>query len=39
MWEGPNSLPYNLKSTTSANSFKHYMKQYFLKSLGNAKAL
>ena len=30
-----NSLPDNLKSATSVNSFKHYIKEYFLKKLGN----
>ena len=30
-----NSLPDNLKSATSVNSFKHYIKEYFLKTLGN----
>ena len=33
---GPNtwtSLPDNLKSATSVNSFKHYIKEYFLKKL------
>ena len=33
-----NSLPDNLKSATSVNSFKHYMKEYFLKKLGNVEA-
>ena len=38
---GPNtwkSFPDNLKSATSVNSFKHYIKKYFLKKLGNAEA-
>ena len=32
-----NSLPNNLKSGTGVNSFKHYIKEYFLKifKLGN----
>ena len=30
-----NSLPNNLKSATSVNSFKHYIKEFFLKKLGN----
>ena len=30
-----NSLPNNLKSATSVNSFKHYIKEYFLEKLGN----
>ena len=30
-----NSFPNNLKSATSFNSFKHYIKDYFLKKLGN----
>ena len=30
-----NSLPNNLKSATSVNSFKHYIKAYFLKKLAN----
>ena len=30
-----NSLPDNLKSATSVNSLKHYIKEYFLKKLGN----
>ena len=33
-----NSLPGNLKSATSANSFKHYIKEYFLKKLGKVGA-
>ena len=33
-----NSLPDNLKSATSVNSFKHYIKKYFLKKLGNVEA-
>ena len=33
-----NSLPDNLKSATSVNSFKHYIKEYFLKKLGNVEA-
>ena len=33
-----NSLPDNLKSATSVNSFKHYIKEYFLKKLGNIEA-
>ena len=35
---GPNtwdSIPDNLKSATSVNSFKHYIKEYFLKKLEN----
>ena len=38
---GPNTwngLPDNLKSTTSANSFKYFIKEYFLKKLGNVEA-
>ena len=38
---GPNtwdSLPDNLKSATSVNSFKHYIKEYFLKKLGNVES-
>ena len=38
---GPNtwkSFPDNLKSATSVNSFKHRIKEYFLKKLGNAEA-
>ena len=30
-----NSLPDNLKSATVDNSFKHYIKECFLKKLGN----
>ena len=33
-----NSLPYNMKSAASVNSFKHYIKEYFLKKLGNIEA-
>ena len=33
-----NSLPDNLKSATSVNSFKHYIKEYFLKKLGDVEA-
>ena len=33
-----NSLPDNLKSATSVNSFKHYIKKYFQKKLGNIEA-
>ena len=33
-----NSLPDNLKSATSVNSFKDYIKEYFLKKLGNVEA-
>ena len=33
-----NSLPNNLKSATSVNSFKHYIKEYLLKKLGNVEA-
>ena len=33
-----NSLPDNLKSATSVNSFKHYIKEYFIKNLGNVEA-
>ena len=33
-----NSLPDNLKSATSVNSFKHYSKEYFLKKLDNIEA-
>ena len=33
-----NSLPNNLKSATSVSSFKHYIKEYFLKKLGNIEA-
>ena len=33
-----NSLPDNLKSATSVNSFKHYIKEYFLKTLGSTEA-
>ena len=33
-----NSLPNNLKSATSVNSFKHYIKECFLKKLGNVEA-
>ena len=33
-----NSLPDNLKSATSLNSFKHYINEYFLKKLGNVEA-
>ena len=33
-----NSLPDNLKSATSVNSFKHYIKEYFLKKLVNVEA-
>ena len=32
------SIPDNWKSATSANSFKHYIKEYFLKKLGNVQA-
>ena len=33
-----NSLPNNLKSATSVNSFKHYIKEYLLKKLDNVEA-
>ena len=33
-----NSLPDNLKSATSVNSFKHFIKKYFQKKLGNIEA-
>ena len=33
-----NSLPDNLKSSTRVNFFKHYIKKYFLKKLGNVEA-
>ena len=33
-----NSLPDNLKSASSVNSFKHYIKEYFLKKLGTVEA-
>ena len=33
-----NSLPGNLKSTTSVSSFEHYIKEYFLKKLGRIEA-
>ena len=33
-----NSLPNNLKSATSVSSFKHYIKEYFLKKLSNVEA-
>ena len=39
---GPNTwnrLPDNLKSATSVNSFKHYIKEYFLKKLGTLKQI
>ena len=32
------SLPDNWKSATSVNSFKHYIKEHFLKKLGNVEA-
>ena len=32
------SLPNNLKSAVSVNSFKHNIKKYFLKKLGNVEA-
>ena len=32
-----NSLPDNLKSATSVNSFKYYINKHFLKKLGNLK--
>ena len=32
-----NSLPDNLKSATSVNSFKYYINKRFLKKLGNLK--
>ena len=38
---GPNTwngLPNNLKSVASVNSFKHYIKEYILKKLGNVEA-
>ena len=37
LFVGPNTwstLPDNLKSATSVNSFKQYVKEYFLKKLG-----
>ena len=33
-----NSLPDNLKSATSVNSFRDYTKEYFLKKLGDVEA-
>ena len=33
-----NSLSGNLKSATSVNSFKHCIKDYFIKKLGNVEA-
>ena len=33
-----NSLPNILKSPTNVNSFKHFIKEYFLKKLGNIEA-
>ena len=33
-----NSLPNNLKPATSVNSLRHYIKEYFLKKLGNVEA-
>ena len=33
-----NSLPDNLKSATSVSSFKHCIKEYFLKKLSNVEA-
>lgn len=33
-----NTLPNNLKSATSINSFKHYIKKYFHKKLDNIEA-
>ena len=33
-----NSLPDNLKSANSANSFKYYIKEYFLSNLGDLEA-
>ena len=33
-----NSLPDNLKSATSVNSFKHYINEYFFKKLVNFEA-
>ena len=33
-----NNLPNNLKSATIVNSFKHYIKEYFLKKLSNIEA-
>ena len=33
-----NSVPNNLKSATSVNSFKHYIKEHFLQNLGNVEA-
>ena len=33
-----NSLPNNLKSATSVNSFLYFIKEYFLKKLGNVEA-
>ena len=33
-----NSFPDNFKSATSVNSFKRYIKEYFLKKLGNVEA-
>ena len=41
IYVGPNtsnSFPSNLKFATSLNSFEHYIKEYFLKTLGNAEA-
>ena len=38
---GPNTwngLPNNFKSATNINSFKHYIKEYFLRKLGNDEA-
>ena len=33
-----NSVPNNLKSATSVNSFKHYIKEHSLQNLGNVEA-
>ena len=33
-----NSVPNNLKSATSVNSFKHYIKEHFLQNLGKVEA-
>ena len=33
-----NSLPGDLKSPSSVNSFKHYIKEYFLKKISNVEA-
>ena len=41
LYVGPstwNKLPNNLKTATSVNSFKHAIKKYFLKKLGETEA-